>query len=260
MAFTGLMDYAHALIDIRGDRELKEDMVIAIPNVEDAGEVLYTVRVEYEWEPPRCGVCMVFGHDDTACTKRLVEKPKKQHTNHDHFQHPSSSHGTNVGSKFQVRPKKPIWQIVYKKNSASSTGTKKNAKVSRKLMSSTNPFDALNTIEESDELRSNGGSSNLGKKVVQDVAGSASGSPSNTPLKVANNIRQYADLLHLKTVNSSNVVPKKVDDLVNEDNDSEVEEVYDETTTYMASTSFNVNKASKSGSGGGNKSLCEQWK
>ncbi|GKF25213.1 hypothetical protein Tco_0081107 [Tanacetum coccineum] len=58
----------------------------------------------------------------------------------------------------------------------------------------------------------------------------------------------------------SNEVSTKVDDLVNEDNDSEVEEVYDETATYMAFTSFNVNKASKSGSGGGNKNLYEQWK
>ncbi|GKB88148.1 hypothetical protein Tco_0960420 [Tanacetum coccineum] len=55
---------------------------------------------------------------------------------------------------------------------------------------------------------------------------------------------------------SSNVVSKKVD----EDNNSEVEEVYDETATYMASTGFNVNKASKSGSSGGKKSLYEQWK
>ncbi|GKE58108.1 hypothetical protein Tco_1497293, partial [Tanacetum coccineum] len=38
----------------RADQELKEDMVISIPNVEDDGEVLHTVRVEYEWEPPRC--------------------------------------------------------------------------------------------------------------------------------------------------------------------------------------------------------------
>ncbi|GKB78856.1 hypothetical protein Tco_0945751, partial [Tanacetum coccineum] len=34
---------------------------------------------------------------------------------------------------------------------------------------------------------------------------------------------------------SSNVVSKKVDDLINEDNDSEAEEVYDEIATYMAS-------------------------
>ncbi|GKC19228.1 probable indole-3-pyruvate monooxygenase YUCCA10, partial [Tanacetum coccineum] len=71
----GRMNYARALIYIRADLELKEDMVIAIPNVEDDGEVLHTVRVEYKWEPPRCGVCMVFGYDDMLCPKRPVEKP-----------------------------------------------------------------------------------------------------------------------------------------------------------------------------------------
>ncbi|GJX64586.1 hypothetical protein Tco_0298929 [Tanacetum coccineum] len=50
------------------------------------------------------------------------------------------------------------------------------------------------------------------------------------------------------------------DDLDNEDNDSEVEEVYDETATYKASTCFIGNKASKSGSGGGKKRLYKEWK
>ncbi|GKB93423.1 hypothetical protein Tco_0979560 [Tanacetum coccineum] len=44
----GRMDYARALIDIRVDWELKEDMVIAIPNVKDDREVIHTVRVKYE--------------------------------------------------------------------------------------------------------------------------------------------------------------------------------------------------------------------
>ncbi|GKF94127.1 hypothetical protein Tco_0283827, partial [Tanacetum coccineum] len=107
----GRMDYARALIDIRAHRELKEDMIIAIPNMKDDKEVIHTVRVEYEWEPPICGMCM-------------------------------------------VKPKKPIWKVVYKKNSASSSGMKKNSEVFRKVMSSTNPFDALNMIKEGDESRS----------------------------------------------------------------------------------------------------------
>ena len=37
-------------------------------------------------------------------------------------------------------------------------------------------------------------------------------------------------------------------------------EVDNETTTFMASTSSNVNKASKSGSGEGQKGFYEQWK
>nr|GEU76543.1 hypothetical protein [Tanacetum cinerariifolium] len=110
----GLIDYACALIIITADQELKEDMVIDIPNVEDDEEVLYTVRVEYEWELPICGVC-------------------------------------------KVTPRKPIWQAVSKKNSASSSVMKKNSKVSRKVMSSTDPFDVLNRIEEGDEIGSNRG-------------------------------------------------------------------------------------------------------
>nr|GEZ70196.1 hypothetical protein [Tanacetum cinerariifolium] len=44
---------------------------------------------------------------------------------------------------------------------------------------------------------------------------------------------------------SSNMASKKVDDLVNEDSDDEVLEVYNETSTFMDST--NVHEASKSG-------------
>ncbi|GJT75577.1 retrotransposon protein, putative, ty1-copia subclass [Tanacetum coccineum] len=144
--------------------ELKKDMIIVIPNVEDDGEALHTIKVD---------VCMVFEHDDMLCPKQRVEKPKKQHTNHDGFQHTYSSHGTHMGSKVQFTPQKPIWQAVFKMNSASSSGTKKNSKVSIKVTSSNNPFNALNTIEDDDELGSNRGSSNSGKKVVQYVAGSA---------------------------------------------------------------------------------------
>ncbi|GJR32996.1 reverse transcriptase domain-containing protein [Tanacetum coccineum] len=57
------------------DRELKEEMVIAIPHVEDVGEVLHSARVEYKWKPLRCGMCMIFGHDDMLCPKRVVRKP-----------------------------------------------------------------------------------------------------------------------------------------------------------------------------------------
>ncbi|GJT48935.1 reverse transcriptase domain-containing protein [Tanacetum coccineum] len=148
------MDYAHALIDIR-DRELMDDMIIVIPNMEDDEVVLHMVR---------------------------------------------------------FKPKKPISQAVSKRNNASSSGTKKNSEVPRNVTSSANPFDALNTIKEGDELGSNG------RRQVQ------------------------------------------VDDMVNKNSDSEFVEVYDETASYKAYTSSNVNKASKSGRRGEMKSLYEQWK
>ncbi|GJZ95603.1 hypothetical protein Tco_0667937 [Tanacetum coccineum] len=153
---------------------------------------------------------------------------------------------------------------------------KKNSKVSRKVTSSNNPFDVLNTIKEGDELGSNRVSSNSRKKVVQDVAGLVSYSPSNTPLVTRIN-KQESQMIEGTLVlldddgkplkpskstlpSSSSVVSKRVDNMGNEDNDSEVEKVYDGTAIYMTSTGFNVNKACKSGRGRGNKSLYEEWK
>ncbi|GJX77637.1 hypothetical protein Tco_0324448 [Tanacetum coccineum] len=91
------------------------------------------------------------------------------------------------------------------------------------------------------------GSSNSCKNVVQYVVGLASCSPSNTPL-----------VARINELESQMIEGKLV--LLNDDGKPEVEEVYDETATYMSSTGFNVNNASKSGSGGGNKSLYEQRK
>ncbi|GKB27498.1 hypothetical protein Tco_0866899 [Tanacetum coccineum] len=84
------------------------------------------------------------------------------------FQHASSSHDTNVGSK------------------------------------------------EGDELGSNGGSSNSGKKVVQDMI--------EGMLVLLDDDGKPLKPSKLTLPSSSNVVSKKVDDLVNEDNDNEVEE------------------------------------
>ncbi|GKC48406.1 hypothetical protein Tco_1066128 [Tanacetum coccineum] len=212
-----------------------------------------------------------------SCPKWAVNKHKKQHTTYDGFQQPPrhTSRGTNVGSKFQYKPKKQVYQAVSKKNSASSSGTKKNSELPRHETNSANLFDALNMIENDDELRSNAGSSNSCKKAIHEVAGSVSSSPSTTPL-VAKINQLESQMLNGKFVlvgddgkplkpckstipSSSNVPSKKGDDPVNEDSDDEVLKVYNDTATFMVSTSSNVNEASKSGSGGGNKILYEQW-
>ncbi|GJT81501.1 hypothetical protein Tco_1055843 [Tanacetum coccineum] len=53
---------------------------------------------------------------------------------------------------------------------------------------------------------------------------------------------------------------KKVDDLVNTNNDIEVEEVFSETRDFMASTSSKVDNNFKTSSGVRNKSIFEQWR
>ncbi|GJT13281.1 hypothetical protein Tco_0860323 [Tanacetum coccineum] len=37
-----------------------------------SGSYLHTIKVEYEWKPPRFGNCSVFVHDDSQCPKHVV--------------------------------------------------------------------------------------------------------------------------------------------------------------------------------------------
>nr|GEV16350.1 hypothetical protein [Tanacetum cinerariifolium] len=61
--------YALALIEVSADDVLKDDLVIAIPVGKDKGHSLASIRIEYEWRPPRCSNCLIFDHMDDKCPK-----------------------------------------------------------------------------------------------------------------------------------------------------------------------------------------------
>nr|GEW28645.1 hypothetical protein [Tanacetum cinerariifolium] len=65
------------LIEVNADKELKMEVVMAVSNFEDEGRThtLEKVRVEYEWKPPICIECNVFGHTADQSPKEIVKKP-----------------------------------------------------------------------------------------------------------------------------------------------------------------------------------------
>ncbi|GJR16497.1 zinc knuckle CX2CX4HX4C containing protein [Tanacetum coccineum] len=52
-----------------------DELVVAIPKGKDMGHSLATVSIEYEWTPPRCSTCMIFGHLSKDCPKLPKETP-----------------------------------------------------------------------------------------------------------------------------------------------------------------------------------------
>ncbi|GJY55068.1 reverse transcriptase domain-containing protein [Tanacetum coccineum] len=115
----------------------------------------------------------------------------------------------------------------------------KNLKNPRQAVSDSNPFDALNTIENDDELDTNVGNSMLVEKGANfDVV-------------------SYAQWTSSEALDDDRHPIENVDDPINADGDSEVDEMLNKTTGFMASMSSKVNK---NGSGVRNKSLYEQWK
>ncbi|XP_022007507.1 uncharacterized protein LOC110906721 [Helianthus annuus] len=81
----GRSSFARALIEIDADQELKDHIVIAIPKLDEDGYITEKVKIEYEWQPQRCSICCIFGHNDQNCAKNVQHKEKQVAIDEDGF-------------------------------------------------------------------------------------------------------------------------------------------------------------------------------
>ncbi|GKB59409.1 retrotransposon protein, putative, ty1-copia subclass [Tanacetum coccineum] len=146
MQSWGRLSYARVMIELRADMELKDNIVVAMPRIKKEGHYLCNVRVEYEWKPPRCTSCKVFGHIHEECLKNTgvgknntLKKPSQ------------TSRGVPVGPKMGFKPHKE-YRHVPKKPNASSRGNKKKGVEPTIEVSNYNPFDVLNSVDNDAEL------------------------------------------------------------------------------------------------------------
>ncbi|GKF61705.1 high affinity nitrate transporter 2.6-like protein, partial [Tanacetum coccineum] len=101
----GRSSYAIALIEIRADVELKDTIIVAMPKLVGEGFYTCTIHVEYEWKPPRCACCKVFGHVQDECPKNIDSDVVKN------MKKPSqASRGVPVGHKVGFKPVKQVYR------------------------------------------------------------------------------------------------------------------------------------------------------
>ncbi|GJZ53862.1 zinc finger, CCHC-type containing protein [Tanacetum coccineum] len=113
----GRSSYARVMIELRADVELKDNIIVAMPKIIREGHYICNVRVEYEWKPPRCETCKIFGHIHEECLKNTCVSEKKT------LKKPiQTSRGVPVGPKMGPKPQKE-YRPVPKKSTASSSGT-----------------------------------------------------------------------------------------------------------------------------------------
>ncbi|GJX77957.1 trichome birefringence-like protein 3 [Tanacetum coccineum] len=114
---------------------------MAVPNIEDKDKshTLEKIRVEYEWKPPICLDCLVFGHSTEQCPKRIPEKATRAvEVKDDGFiqvtkrKSKMKSGGNNQGGNSKgVRLNHPKKNFIYqpmKQSNADPTSSKKNEK------------------------------------------------------------------------------------------------------------------------------------
>ncbi|XP_021996194.1 uncharacterized protein LOC110893391 [Helianthus annuus] len=73
----GRSSFARAIVEVDAVKDLKESVSVAIPNMEDGGFLKSSINIEYEWTPPRCSDCHIFGHTLETCPK-VVKPIEKQ--------------------------------------------------------------------------------------------------------------------------------------------------------------------------------------
>nr|GEY87202.1 zinc finger, CCHC-type [Tanacetum cinerariifolium] len=123
MQSWGRSSYARVMIELRANVELKDNIFVAMPKITRVGHYTCNVCVEYEWKPPRCSSCKVFGHIHEECLK-------------------------NTGAEYRPLPKKP---------SASSSGNKKKSVKHTIEVNNSNLFDVLNSVDNDTEFGTNRG-------------------------------------------------------------------------------------------------------
>ncbi|GKB84756.1 hypothetical protein Tco_0957028 [Tanacetum coccineum] len=155
--------------------------------------------------------------------------------------------GVQVGPNVAFKPIKQVYRHVSNRNNASSSGKKKQHAVASTKVSNSNPFYVLNSVEQDDDLGTNGvHSKSDGNGPNSDMFSSdhgflnvASSSTSTTPIveRIDKIERQIIDGKLTLVDDDGQPLPKVVS-TTNEDSDSEVEDVVNDHAVFMASTSL----------------------
>ncbi|GJR24355.1 hypothetical protein Tco_0972882 [Tanacetum coccineum] len=163
------------------EADLVDVVTIGIPSLSKDDFTKETIRVEYEWRPPRCDTCKIFGHVHDYCPKKVVSPPvvatsnvvtlnaektndgfqtvgkkkkrkgKSKSTNGGQFTGPSVKHNVRYKPKATTSaPKKGTTYVGYTSQSTPMLKTTGNSSKKDNL-SMSNSFSALNEEEDDEE-------------------------------------------------------------------------------------------------------------
>ncbi|GJT36517.1 putative reverse transcriptase domain-containing protein [Tanacetum coccineum] len=199
--------YARDMIELRADMELKDNIVAAMPKITREGYYTCTIRVEYEWKPPRCACCKVFGHVQEECPKNI---------------------GIGETKNLKKTSKTPKASVSKKKNVEST-----------KEVSKSNPFKVLTLVENDMKLGTNGGTSNLDSQTTNSSGSSFwnvhANSPSTTPIvEKIDKIEKLIIKRKVTLVDDEGKPLEKVTSSCQYDSEDEVASVDNEMANFLA--------------------------
>ncbi|PWA45466.1 hypothetical protein CTI12_AA517820 [Artemisia annua] len=81
--WVGRLGFARVLVEVNACKGLEESIDILYKSRADGKQFVKQVKVEYDWKPPLCSHCKVFGHSFEKCLKReRTEEQERVATTH----------------------------------------------------------------------------------------------------------------------------------------------------------------------------------
>ncbi|GJW77986.1 zinc knuckle CX2CX4HX4C containing protein [Tanacetum coccineum] len=73
----GRSSFSRCLIEVNSEAYFVDVVTIGIPSLTRDGftKETKTIHVKYEWRPPICDICKIFGHVQDYCPKKVVSPP-----------------------------------------------------------------------------------------------------------------------------------------------------------------------------------------
>ncbi|GJT96132.1 zinc knuckle CX2CX4HX4C containing protein [Tanacetum coccineum] len=71
----GRSEYARDLVEVSAEVPLVDSVDLDIPLEDGKGYTTIKIRIEYEWQPPRCGTCKNFDHLESVCPRKRMAGP-----------------------------------------------------------------------------------------------------------------------------------------------------------------------------------------
>ncbi|GKF03732.1 zinc knuckle CX2CX4HX4C containing protein, partial [Tanacetum coccineum] len=145
----GRSSFARCLIEVNSEADLVDVVTIGISSLSEDDFTKETIRVEYEWRPPRCDTCKIFGHVHDYCPKKVVSPPIVATSNVVTPNVEKTNDGFQTVATTSA-PKKGTTYVGYTSQSTPILKTTGNSSKKDNL-SMSNSFSALNEEEEEDE-------------------------------------------------------------------------------------------------------------
>ncbi|GJZ24857.1 zinc knuckle CX2CX4HX4C containing protein [Tanacetum coccineum] len=148
----GRSSFARCLIKVNSEADLVDAVTIGIPSLTGDDFTKETIHVEYEWKPPRCDLCKIFGHVHDHCPKKVKKRKGKSNSING-----GQLAGPSVKQPFRYEPTTttgaPKKGAINVGNASKSSSMLKTAGTSSKKdnITMSNSYSALNDEEEDEE-------------------------------------------------------------------------------------------------------------